>query len=558
MVSFIVNEKQIFEVFEPQFIYEVPDYQREYSWTDKEIKQFMKDIFHLYDDNSIKKYFLGAMVLISPKEDNTKYLVIDGQQRITTLLIFLNVLKEKFNEIGETEEAERIQKPYLQTNEGKFRLRLNKNNRDFFDLFIQSTKCEEYREYVDKNKNDSNKLIINAYNSISKEIEKKFKEINTDSIDRKIFYKRLKEIIIKTNSLIQIRAGDESIAGLVFETLNTRGKSLETYEIIKNHIFWSSKNNENEKEIKILWNEMIRDNYKNFQTNFFHSYLTNYGLVSEEKLFDDFKDKIKEKDYFEFTLGLKKDVEILNKLKNPKGEDWDEEDFSNLQIIRKVFNVDQVYFILLAAYKKSFGFKKTLKILVRMVFINKFSQNLPFVFRKEASNICKKILDNKYKGPDQIVPELKRISPNLETIRRNFFEDDKNKTLKKKILLLINGKDLSLDLKKVTLEHIYSEESSEKFKQKAKLCGENLGYNYQINQIHNLTILMNSKENKQLGTKDFEEKVVVYGNEKNRIFPTNRKLYELYENHRDFNAKIIREYQDFIWDSITKVFNLSK
>jgi len=553
MAKFELEERAIFDMLEPQFTFEVPDYQREFSWGEKEIGDFLKDIFKIYGDRRITKYFLGATVLIADNEDNTKYYIIDGQQRMTTLIIFLTALKEKFQNIGEDDEANLIQKPYLQTNENKYKLTLNRNNEEFFKIFIESTRSANYRELVQEEKNDSNKLIISAYNQISNEIDRKFSELGLNDNQKKEYYKALKEIITKTNSLVRIIADSDSIASLIFETLNTRGKSLEIFEIIKNHIFWRAPDGDRE-DIKIIWNDILRDNYQDLSKNFFHSYITNYGLMNESKLFDHFKENIGESDYHQFTLELKKDVEILKKLKNPKTEDWDDEDLLNLEII-KLFRVEQVYFILLASKKKNFRFKQVLKLLVQMVFMNKFSQNLPFVFRKEAENVCKKILQGDYINENQIKPDLNRISVSLNTLRNNFFENEKDKTLKKKILILINQRSI-FDQKKLSLEHMYTPSSPETFKSKVLSLRDPLGFEYRINQIHNLTLLVNSRENKQAADKSFEEKIVIYGNDNNKLLPTNEKLVELFETHGEFGIDLIKDYQEFLWNEIKRKFYL--
>jgi uncharacterized protein with ParB-like and HNH nuclease domain len=60
----------------------VPDYQREYVWTDKEVHQLLDDINDEMG-GSAKEYFIGT-ILVSPTDMKNHYEVIDGQQRLTT------------------------------------------------------------------------------------------------------------------------------------------------------------------------------------------------------------------------------------------------------------------------------------------------------------------------------------------------------------------------------------------------------------------------------------------------------------------------------------------
>lgn len=85
--------------------YVIPIYQRPYSWTDTQIKKFLSDLFISYWGNDgieiIKEpMFIGTMQLTIANENNTQE-IIDGQQRLTTLLILLKVLKNKFKDCTE-------------------------------------------------------------------------------------------------------------------------------------------------------------------------------------------------------------------------------------------------------------------------------------------------------------------------------------------------------------------------------------------------------------------------------------------------------------------------
>src|SRR5258706_14467837 len=75
--------------------YIVPDYQREYVWTDKEVQQLLDDISEQVDAGSKHEYFVGT-VLVSPTAEKNHYEVIDGQQRLTTFFLLLCALRHFF------------------------------------------------------------------------------------------------------------------------------------------------------------------------------------------------------------------------------------------------------------------------------------------------------------------------------------------------------------------------------------------------------------------------------------------------------------------------------
>ncbi|WP_206680481.1 DUF262 domain-containing protein [Neoaquamicrobium sediminum] len=91
----IENHKySIQEAFQECF-YIVPDYQREYVWTDKEVNQLLDDINEQIDGGHEREYFIGT-VLVSPTAQKNHYEVIDGQQRLTTFFLLLCALKQMF------------------------------------------------------------------------------------------------------------------------------------------------------------------------------------------------------------------------------------------------------------------------------------------------------------------------------------------------------------------------------------------------------------------------------------------------------------------------------
>lgn len=78
----IENHKYSIEEAFRECFYIVPDYQREYVWTDKEVHQLLEDIGEQIDAGTTRQYFIGT-VLVSPTDQKNHYEVIDGQQRLT-------------------------------------------------------------------------------------------------------------------------------------------------------------------------------------------------------------------------------------------------------------------------------------------------------------------------------------------------------------------------------------------------------------------------------------------------------------------------------------------
>lgn len=88
-------------------IYQIPDYQRMYSWKDEEVSQLWDDIYEAYKNNEEDEeidsnYFLGSLIVIQKElaED-----VVDGQQRLTTLMILLCVMRQLYPNINKKVDA---------------------------------------------------------------------------------------------------------------------------------------------------------------------------------------------------------------------------------------------------------------------------------------------------------------------------------------------------------------------------------------------------------------------------------------------------------------------
>lgn len=96
--------------------YEVPAFQRDYSWTKEQCEDLWGDIENLVD-GQVKAHFIGPMVVIRHGEKNQKnYLVIDGQQRLTTIQMIISLLRDHWVQLDPgMRETPAGPKPYEET-----------------------------------------------------------------------------------------------------------------------------------------------------------------------------------------------------------------------------------------------------------------------------------------------------------------------------------------------------------------------------------------------------------------------------------------------------------
>jgi len=198
--------------------YIIPIYQRPYSWTDIQIKKFLSDVFISYWGNDcieiIKEpLFIGTMQLTVASESNTQE-IIDGQQRLTTFLILLKVLKNKYKNCIE----------------------LNDISLDWIYTKVSSGKQQSYLEEVLNddllnNENQLNPYLNNAL-LIKEFIENKVSPIGDDSLKFEIedFVKYLLSEVYFV--VIETRAGITKTLQ-IFNAINTTGLDLNGGDIFK-------------------------------------------------------------------------------------------------------------------------------------------------------------------------------------------------------------------------------------------------------------------------------------------------------------------------------------
>ena len=546
----------------------VPNYQREFSWLKNEqIKTFINDVFNIYENGQkVSKYFLGSIVLIEREDGNFE--IIDGQQRLTTILITLSALKELYS----TDELKKgIQEPYLtyRVNVGEERkefhkLSLNKNNKDFFRKYLTSDRAEEARAELRNIDEGSNKLIFSAFNIIKEEINKRYSS-GLEDISKDAYISNILELIKGKITLVKIVVNNKKTSNTIFETLNDRGKTLEDHENIKNHVYGRAF--KNPEEIESSWDSLV-DSYGSKK---FSRYLSNvyrskyegvYKKLSKSSFFTHFKANEEiSKDYYKFVLELESELAIYDSLVNPKGEDWDSKTYDKLKIL-EAFNVEGIYLVLLSSKIKDFHFKKILNWAIKLVFKNKFSKQLPYNLNEVCAKISKKIRDGDI-TINTIEEEFdKIIKASDDKIKINFLEEEiyGRGNFAKRILILLNSfsssKKIPIGWDSMTVEHIYAQSSPDTFKAKIKKIEEDYcakykkKFSYNQNTIYNLTLLP-SLLNKKAGDKDFPDKKEIYSETRDHV-RTNKKL----SSFDDWNLESWESYKEYIWRLTQEIFCL--
>ena len=101
--------KSLSELFKESFI-QIPRFQRPYDWNSENISDLWNDLI----DHDDPEYFMGSIVVFRDGKDKSLLYVVDGQQRITTITIFLSVIRDAFDKLDTPDLASAVQN-YIQT-----------------------------------------------------------------------------------------------------------------------------------------------------------------------------------------------------------------------------------------------------------------------------------------------------------------------------------------------------------------------------------------------------------------------------------------------------------
>ncbi len=232
----IENHKYSIEEAFRECFYIVPDYQREYVWTDKEVHQLLEDIGEQIDAGTTREYFIGT-VLVSPTDQKNHYEVIDGQQRLTTFFLLLCALKHLFQ--GEPQRqmiAGLISTSYVDSDgEVCTTLKLEPRYESAGEVMAKLVELDAEPMAVRTGIQASGiasfgslENLVNAYSTLYRYLKDNY----DDTAKLKKYWGYLANNVV----FIQIST-DVSSALKIFETINERGVGLNPMDLLKNLLF---------------------------------------------------------------------------------------------------------------------------------------------------------------------------------------------------------------------------------------------------------------------------------------------------------------------------------
>jgi len=499
------KETKLQDIIEGTKQYVIPLFQRTYSWTNKEWEILWKDLVELCETDNPRTHFVGSIVnmpTISVPEGVAKFLLIDGQQRLTTIFILLTLLRNKARENQNQEFAEEINNTLL--------VNPYKKDNDYFKLMPTQVDRETYRNFINGKQSDPDNQITKAYNFF----DKKLKQLQLEHV-------KIKKIITSYFSVVSIVLDADDNPYLVFESLNAKGRPLTQADLIRNYFFMRIHVDKQEQVYNDYWQPMqigLNDNL----TEYIRHFLMRGGsIVRQSDVYYELKEIVSTTNAVDYLKELQRFSIYYQRLIYPEYEP--EEDLKKYFHRLNRIEVTTAYPLLLNLY----GIYND-NIISKIDFINILKTLENYLIRRFACNIptnqLNKIFPSVYpqliaKYSGNYVEGVKRILQNkgypkdnefFLRFRENKFYGAGDRQIKAKLILETFEENYAhkeaVTFDNLTIEHIMPQTLSEWWQ-------NHLGADWEethelfLHTIGNLTL---TAYNTELSNDDFRVKKQTY------------------------------------------------
>lgn len=496
-----------------QFI--IPVYQRTYSWERGQCERLWKDIVEMQKYHRTG-HFVGSIVNIAEQAMPTgvqKYMIIDGQQRMTTLTLLLIALRDYGYEHKEDTSINPmsingmcIQNDYA-IGEEKYKMLLTQTDKDILIKLIERSPLDGI---------ESSRIVEN-YNFFVEMIKKN--EMTAKEVLEGIAKLQIVNITLD-------RAVDD--AQLIFESLNSTGMDLSQSDLIRNYILMGLEQDEQNNIYNNYWflMEKLFDYEKQtyLMDKFFRDYLTykNGKIPNFSKVYEEFKSYHKSKfkgNIQEFCKDLYVNAKYYTNMYYAKSKDNELDlifnDIGALQMEVAFPFLLKIYADYEAAIITKNEFKEILKCCESYVFRRAISGIPTNSLNKTFMMMVSKIQPDKYVNSIKaylIILDSYKVFPNDEEFRNDFIiKDIYNMRIRNYILSKLENYNnkAPINIENFTIEHIMPQN-----KNPLQEWKDSLGPNWQDVQktyLHTIGNLTLTAYNSEMSDKYFTEKLEMQG-----------------------------------------------
>lgn len=529
--------------------YQIPDYQRPYSWDKDNLSDLIDDLVIAYIQNKDDTYFCGSLVLVENKQD-ARFDIIDGQQRITTFTILACVFRDCYLASLSTKAKDYINSSIQDKYEShKRKLKFLTNEQYQIDFEETVLKGIDFNIIGNIEKSFPNNRYLQNSFYLKFFLEEKLKENEISDINEFVIW--FYENIVMT--VISCPSQDSAIQ--IFAVLNDRGMPLSPIDILKSKLM-QTLDNEDRKAFKSKW-ELVNSNliFFNFDidgmlnTYLYYKIATNPESRLDKKLWEVFENEGRS------SLEIIKEISDFSEcyIKVLTAED------KNVYCLKYLKHKIYWTSILSTAFFSNYNELEDLKkVLVAYYYQNWIAGATVARIKQTSFNILK--LVKKGEPISEIKNEINKNLINYTTTNK-FVDEIKGdfvygRKWDRAILLLIEY-FLSDDNKqnfipindKLNLEHILPITPTDFWKQRFN-DEERKKW---TNSLANLTLL-SMRKNVQAKNSSFEEKLDSYKNKDNvaTSFLITQKIFEC----NDWNIFELEKREEFLVEKIMDRLNI--
>lgn len=528
------------DLFSDKFLFEIPIFQRPFSWEEDNFQQLFDDINDSLENNirengnkisQYDPYFLGTIILWvkeSKNEQSIRYHIIDGQQRLISLAILMATIRDITNE----SDIRNTMRNYIYQKASKtrgtpesIRITIREKEKDFFEKFILSEKGTDDIEIMKKEaKHIAESNIIDAVKIFkSCFFNKKTHKFNKNLIDHFSSYLSQKVVIVI------VKSWNLSSAFRLFNVINTRGMKLNNSDLLKSKNF--SKINESKQEnCRRIWEDIEEYMDTNGGMDLLIRFIRNIKIKEKARknVFEEYENIIFKKEpnfigenfikYLEDVFSIYQEKIIDAKLNT--SDSISNVRYFNLISLMRVFLPYNDWMTIIISYCMKFSedslydflIKLEKKLVVDWVCGLSFTQRLTQIFKIitliENNTNVSSILSDPILN-DEILKNEKIFLERIDDF--NLYRKDHGRIPKYLLLRLdLSERDQeNVNISytgKITLEHILPQKPSDNYWLKRFSESDRLNW---TNRVGNL-ILLNSNKNSKVGRKPFPDKVKDY------------------------------------------------
>lgn len=260
----------------PQFV--IPIYQRTYSWTERECRQLWDDIIRAGSNNSISAHFVGSIVYIEKGlyqvSSQSPLLVIDGQQRLTTVTLILSALAKKLDGIDES-RREPLDGFSPRKIRNYFLLNPEEEGERNYKLILSQTDKASLTALVGGHEQPKEKSL-----RINENYELFGSLIESQKDDIEVICKGLAKLVVVDIALSR----DQDNPQLIFESMNSTGRELSQADLIRNFILMGLEPTLQTRLYENYWRPMEIDFGQEAYGTHFDSFMRHYLTVKTSEI----------------------------------------------------------------------------------------------------------------------------------------------------------------------------------------------------------------------------------------------------------------------------------